>query len=146
MVFKKVLVSDTWPSFESGPQSSLVWSGKYPDYEEVDIIDEHGNVTTERQQVIPALVAIVDKQEHTRRRRPWTKGFSTSALKGYESLVIKRTLQLVEVLLSKNLKEAVDLSTWIMFYGYATVILAFGLNWTPLRYSYDVMTDIACVS
>ena len=128
MVFKKVLVSDTWLSFEFGPQSSLVWSGKFPEYEEVPITDEHGNVTTEQQQVIPALVAIVDKQEHTRRRRPWAKGFSTSALKGYESLVIKRTLQLVEVLLSKNLKEAVDLSTWITFYGYATVILAFGLN------------------
>ena len=71
-----------------------------------------------------ALVGIVDKQEHARRRRPWTRGFSTSALKGYETLVIKRTLQLVEVLLSQNLKESVDISKWIEFYGYAAVILS----------------------
>lgn len=110
-------------------KSSLVWSGLLPEYEDVAIIDEHGNTATKRQKVILPLVNIIDKQEHMRRRRPWTKGFSTSALKVYETLVLKRTLQLVEVLSSKNLKEAVDLTTWIKFLGYAAlIVLVFGLN------------------
>jgi cytochrome P450 len=77
--------------------------------------------------VVDALISIVDKQEHTRRKLPWSKGFSTSALKGYESLVIKRTLQFIEVLSSKNLKEAINLAPWITFFGYVAMIL-FPLN------------------
>ena len=68
------------------------------------------------------MISIVDKQEHARRKRPWSKGFSTSALKDYESLVIKRTLQFMEVLSSKNLKEAVNLKPLIEYYGYVAVI------------------------
>ena len=72
--------------------------------------------------VVCSLVGIVDKEEHARRKRPWNRGFSTSALKGYENLIIKRILQLVEVLSSKNLKEPIDLPTWIEFMGYVTMI------------------------
>ena len=97
----------------------LVWSGRIPQAEAINKQDN----ATEQQYTVMALVGIVDKQEHARRRQPWTRGFSTSALKGYETLLIKRTLQLVEVLLSQNFKESVDISQWIEFFGYVAVIL-----------------------
>ena len=93
-----------------------MWSGRIPETEKVTFID---NAEEQQHVVVRSLISIVDKQEHARRRRPWNRGFSTSALKGYESLVIKRTLQFVGVLSSKNLKEAIDLTTWIEFLGYA---------------------------
>lgn len=124
MVSKKALVRDARLPFEFGYHSSLVWSGRIPEHEEATTLDNEDNATEQKHQVVSSLVSIVDKQEHMRRRRPWTRGFSTSALKDYEGLVIKRTLQLVEVLLSKNLKEAVDLTSLIGFFGYAKAFLA----------------------
>ena len=95
-----------------------------PKTDPVTIVDNG----TERQNVaVSTLVAIVDKQEHTRRKRPWSKGFSTSALKDYETLVIKRILQLVEVLSSKNQKEAINLTQLITFFRYVARI-PFPLN------------------
>jgi cytochrome P450 len=63
------------------------------------------------------MIALRDKQEHTRRRRPWTRGFSSSALKGYEPLITARATQLVEAL--GNQVEAVDLSKWFGYFAYA---------------------------
>jgi hypothetical protein len=104
--------------FHKGP----FWSGRIPSTEKVTIPD---NGVEEHHVAVRSLIAIVDKQEHARRKRPWSRGLSTAALKGYESLVIKRNLQFVDVLLSKNLKEAVNLASCITYLGY------------------DVMTDIA---
>lgn len=111
-----------------GLKSSLVWSGRLPETEVVTFPDNQNNVTVPRSEAVKALVCIVDKQEHTRRRQPWARGFSTSALKGYETLVTKRTLQLMEVLLSKKPDEAINLTTWISFFKYAAVILVFALE------------------
>ena len=95
-------------------------SGRLPE-QEVTILDKQHNAAEQQHQVvIPPLICIVDEKEHARRRRPWSKGFNTSALKGYESLVMKRTLQLAEMLLLKNLKQAVNLTSWIEFLGYAS--------------------------
>ena len=120
MVFKEVLVSDTyftrliWVS-----HSLLVWSGRIPKAEIVTTID---NGAEQRHEVVSSLIGIVDKQEHSRRRRPWTKGFSTSALKDYEILVIKRILQFMEILSSRNLNEATNLTIWIAYFGYVAII------------------------
>ena len=124
MVSKEVLVSEKCPTPFNGSHSSLVWSGRVPKSERVNIVD---NGTEQRHEVVSSLVGIVDKQEHTRRKRPWSQGFSTSALKDYESLVIKRILQFMEILSSKNLKEAIDLTPWIAYFGYV-VIIPFLLN------------------
>jgi len=120
MVSQKVLVSETCFSFESGFQASLAWSGR--------LIPEREVLEDATEQQHQPLVGIVDKEEHARRRRPWTRGFNTSALKGYESLIINRTLQLVEGLLSKNLREAVDLKSFIDFFMYAASVVLFALN------------------
>ena len=118
MVAKKVLVSDLFLFSESRFHISLVWSGRLPEYEIISFLDDQ----VLHHESVQSLICIVDKEEHARRRQPWTRSFSTSALKGYESLVIKRTLQLVEAL-SKNLGEAVDLNIWIGFFRYTAVIV-----------------------
>ena len=90
-----------------------------PKTEPVTIVDKG----TERRSVaVSTLVAIVDKQEHTRRKGAWSRGFSTSALKEYESLVIKRIMQFTEVLSSKNLKEAINLTPLIAYFRYVKMI------------------------
>jgi hypothetical protein len=118
MVSKKVLVGDiSFPLNQSGSQSSLVWSGRLPEYELVSFLDNQDNASGPRHEAVQSLICIVDKQERARRRRPWKRSFSTSALEDYESLVVKRTLQLVEVVSSKSLDDAVDLKTWIEYFG-----------------------------
>jgi hypothetical protein len=72
-------------------------------------------------------IRVTDKTEHARRRRSWTRGFTTAALKGYEPFVISRSLQLIDTLASKNLKETQDLTEWCAYFAY------------------DVMMDLACV-
>ena len=118
MVSKKVLVGDTsFPLDHSGSQSSLlVWSGRLPEYELVSFLDNEDDAT-ERHEAVQSLICIVDKKERARRRRPWTRSFNTSALKDYESSVIKRTLQLVDVVLPKNLDDPVDLKKWVDYFG-----------------------------
>ena len=116
MVFKKVLVGDTsLPLNQSGSQSSLVWSGRLPEYESVSFRVD--NATETHHEAVQSLICIVDKQERARRRRPWARSFNTSALKDYEGLVIKRTLQLLDVLSSKNLDAAVDLKRLLEYFG-----------------------------
>ncbi|PPQ88069.1 hypothetical protein CVT25_013677 [Psilocybe cyanescens] len=74
---------------------------------------------------VKPLIALRDKTEHTRRRRPWTRGFSTNALKGYEELVVKRSRQLVDLLLSK--KGVTNLTDYISYFAYDIMSdLAFG--------------------
>jgi cytochrome P450 len=92
-------------------------SGIIPDGERVTFVD---NGTEQQHVVVSSLIGIVDKQEHARRKRTWSKGFSTSALKNYESFVIKRILQFMEILSSKNLTEAINLTPLITFFGYVT--------------------------
>ena len=73
------------------------------------------------------LITIVDKTEHTRRRQFWTRGFTITAIKGYEGFVKNRSLQLIDTLASKNLKETQNLTEWFAFFAY------------------DLMMDLACV-
>ena len=117
MVFKKVLVGDiSLPLDQSGSQEFIGWSGRLPQFESVSFVDNQDKSTELRHEAVQSLVCIVNKQEHARRRRPWTRSFSPSALKDYESLVIKRTLQLMEVVSSKSLNDVVDLKKWIDYF------------------------------
>ncbi|PPR03076.1 hypothetical protein CVT24_012389 [Panaeolus cyanescens] len=91
----------------NGLPKGQFWSGRLPEHE-----------------TVKPLIALTDKKEHARRRRPWTRAFSTPALKGYEEIVIKRCLQLVERLAAQT-TQTLDLGTWFSYF------------------SYDVMTDLA---
>ncbi|KAF8802471.1 cytochrome P450 [Phlegmacium glaucopus] len=95
----------------NGLEKGPFWSGRVPAHESVQ-----------------PLIAIVDKVEHARRRRSWTRAFSTAALKGYEAIIKYRSLQLIDTLSSQNLKEQIiNLTQWFAFYAYdVTIELAFG--------------------
>lgn len=66
-----------------------------------------------------SLLAIRDQREHTRRRKPWTRAFSTTAVKDYEPIVQKRALQLMRELEKKaKMDVPVNLSDWMKSFTY----------------------------
>ncbi|GJE94426.1 cytochrome P450 [Phanerochaete sordida] len=65
---------------------------------------------------VTGLIGIRDPAEHARRRRPWTRAFSTAALKEYEPIIIKRITQLSDQLLSQ--KGTLNLATWFSWFTY----------------------------
>ena len=66
-----------------------------------------------------ALLAWRDPILHAQRRKPWARGLSTAALKDYEPDMIKRTAQLVDLLLKKD-GQTIDLSETIKFFAYVS--------------------------
>ena len=63
---------------------------------------------------ITSVIAQRDPTEHARRRRPWTRAFSTAALKEYEPIIRKRITQLGEAIASE--KGTTDLSRWFSYF------------------------------
>lgn len=61
------------------------------------------------------LIAIRDPVEHGQRRKPWSRAFSTAALKEYQPTVRKRAAQLLERLRKES--GTVDLAQWISFFA-----------------------------
>ena len=71
---------------------------------------------------VRSLIAIRDVQEHARRRKAWNRAFSTTSLKGYEPIVIRRALQLADMLEKRAgakagpQKDPVDLVEWMRIF------------------------------
>ena len=70
-------------------------------------------------QALP-LIACQNPVEHTQRRRPWNRAFSTNALKEYQPIIARRAVQLLDALQSEG--RTVDLAQWISFF---TCVLIF---------------------
>ena len=67
----------------------------------------------------PSLLAMRIAHEHARRRKRWNRAFNTAAVKGYEPIVQKRALQLVDELekrSTKNGHHSVCLSEWLTYF------------------------------
>ncbi|PAV16379.1 high nitrogen upregulated cytochrome P450 monooxygenase 2 [Pyrrhoderma noxium] len=73
----------------------------------------------------PPLIALRTKEEHARRRKPWNHAFNTVSVKGYESIIEKRAVQLVHELEKRSVSKAsfrsecvetVNLSQWLSFF------------------------------
>lgn len=75
-----------------------------------------------------SLVALQDRDEHQRRRKPWNRAFSTASVKGYEEMLEFRVKQLVEELNKRAERrakagdkvtkgETVDLSGWLSHFS-----------------------------
>jgi cytochrome P450 len=62
-----------------------------------------------------SLIAQKDPKEHLRRRKPWTKGFSTSAIKEYEPIVSARVQQLADKLATQS--GAINLTQWLCWFA-----------------------------
>ena len=63
------------------------------------------------------VISIRDYKEHAPRRRPWNRAFTTSMIKEYEPVIVKRVLQLVEHLEKKVGKE-LNLTEWLNYFTY----------------------------
>lgn len=67
------------------------------------------------------LIAIWDPVEHARRRKPWSRAFSTAALKEYQPVAIKRAAQLLSRLGTEH--GVTDLAQWISYFAYVFIVL-----------------------
>ena len=77
-------------------------------------------------QPTPPLIAIQTPKEHARRRKPWNRAFNTASVKGYEPLIQKRALQLVQELTVRSnshdqLREgkqqaSINLAEWLSYF------------------------------
>ncbi len=64
------------------------------------------------------LIGIQDVDDHLRRRRPWNRAFSASALKEYEETIAGRARMLVSALERKALaSEEVVLGKWFNYFA-----------------------------
>ena len=63
------------------------------------------------------MIGVQDVEEHLRRRRPWNRAFSASAVKAYEDAIARRAHQLVEALGRQVGKEGVILGRWFNFFA-----------------------------
>lgn len=85
----------------------------------ISLIVIKGYLTSRKDYSSPAsLIATIDPQEHTQRRRLWEQGFTTASLKGYEDMITKRINQLVTVLETTKGTE-MNLAKWLQFFSYA---------------------------
>ncbi|EJD01469.1 cytochrome P450 [Fomitiporia mediterranea MF3/22] len=89
---------------------------------------------------VRALIAIRDPQEHARRRKTWNRAFSTTSVKGYEQILIRRALQLVGELEKRAQvkggpqKSSVDLAEWMRFFTFDFMgDMAFGGGFETMR-------------
>lgn len=89
-----------------------------------------------------SIVGLQDTDDHIRRRLPWARGLSPSALKDYEEAVAVRAKQLINRL--EEQQGPVALDRWIDYFAY--VLCSCCECYVVLkvqRYSYDFMSDMA---
>lgn len=63
-----------------------------------------------------SLLTTRDIALHAEKRKVWNRGFTPSALKAYDDIITKRTLQLLDRLGQQN--GTLDLGKWISYYTY----------------------------
>ncbi|KAL5534887.1 hypothetical protein ACEPAF_2977 [Sanghuangporus sanghuang] len=69
---------------------------------------------------VPPLIAIRSTQEHARRRSRWNRAFNSASVKGYEPVLQKRALQLINELEKRTVSSgspSVNLAEWISFFS-----------------------------
>ncbi|GJE85092.1 cytochrome P450 [Phanerochaete sordida] len=64
---------------------------------------------------IMSLIGLRDNASHARRRRPWTRAFSSAALRNYEPVIARRGAQFVELLAEK---KRVDFGHWVHLFAF----------------------------
>ena len=64
---------------------------------------------------IPSVIGIRDPAEHSRRRRPWNRAFSTASAKEFVPIIQSRVQQLGDALVARQ-GQTVDLAEWMSFF------------------------------
>ena len=90
------------------------------------------------------MVGLQDLEEHGRRRRPWTRGLGTAALREYEHLTARRVRQLSDTLEEQG---ETSLEKWFDYFAWVYSPLAIVVRDTDalLEHRYDLMSDMAYV-
>lgn len=63
-----------------------------------------------------SLDGIRDMKYHAARRRPWSRGMSTTAIKYYEEL-LRLNLASVVTSLQSRVGQKIDISSWMTYFG-----------------------------
>ncbi|TBU38266.1 high nitrogen upregulated cytochrome P450 monooxygenase 2 [Dichomitus squalens] len=85
-----------------------------------------GRMLSESDANLP-LIGVQNVDEHLRRRRPWNRAFSATAVKGYEETIARRGRQLVDALERQKGVGEVVLGKWFNFFAYDFMCdMAFG--------------------
>ncbi|KAI0093115.1 cytochrome P450 [Irpex rosettiformis] len=61
--------------------------------------------------------AIKDFDQHTIRRKPWTRALAPAALKDYEEIILTKTELLMEKL-TERVGQDIDISAWMSYYSF----------------------------
>ncbi|KAH8919139.1 cytochrome P450 [Atractiella rhizophila] len=69
----------------------------------------------------PSLLLIRDPVKHSMKRKDWAKGFTTDAMKEYQTVFEQRTLELLQGLNAERIRGPVDLTLW--FKAFATTVM-----------------------
>ena len=87
-----------------------------------------------------SLDGIRDMSVHAQRRRTWTRGMNSSAMKYYEGIVKNTTDDLLTAL-RKREGESLDISAWMSFFGCVAAVVVFQINdsLSDGFYRYDFM-------
>lgn len=64
----------------------------------------------------PPLVAVREPREHSKRRIPWKRAFSRTALQGYEKPVLGNIERLTEALDTRT-NQVVDMTMWMGYFA-----------------------------
>jgi cytochrome P450 len=67
----------------------------------------------------PPLIAFRDTAEHSKRRKPWNRAFSSTSLKEYQPTVARRVDQLIGALEAQQ--GPVDLAQWLGYFTCANL-------------------------
>ncbi|GJE91627.1 cytochrome P450 [Phanerochaete sordida] len=77
------------------------------------------------------LIGYRDPAEHMKRRKPWSRAFSSAAVREFEPIIQQRVHQLVEALGARQ-GQVVDFAEWISFFTYDFMgDMVFG-GWTEM--------------
>ena len=60
------------------------------------------------------LASECDMRRHAERRKIWNRGFTPTALKGYDEIIFKRATQLIDRLGQQT--GCIDLTKWIGYF------------------------------
>ncbi|GLB37110.1 putative cytochrome p450 [Lyophyllum shimeji] len=83
-----------------GMPKAAFWDGQFPE-----------------QKTCRSLVGLRDPQEHARRRRIWSRGFTPEALRSYQPILDKRIGQLLDHLTARA-GTTIDLAKWISWFSF----------------------------
>ena len=101
------------PDMPRGPSTFLLCTRLFSRLTSATVWDGRRNPDAE-----PNLIATRSREDHARKRVPWTHAFSTASVREYQPAIARRAGQLAEELEKRALAgETVDLVNWMICFA-----------------------------